>query len=235
MSSDIEKLAAALHALADDSSGLAHGLTESRARVKSLVQQVSQLRVEGVDIRPVVDALLRAETRTQQAIERLRDLRTQGHDFANRLVTGGGGASAAVQPAASDLSNDPANAALGARLDELGLRLAPVDSFDFSDNPILGWNKGATAEDTRWAVERWNDTIAPGIATGATRSDFEDYDNRSGAAPMRKLAMVWDVFLGSDPIKPDASGPGGKSGLVGGRHRIAMARLAGVRFLPVRK
>lgn len=229
MASALENLAASLRALGDDQSAQSELVSISRA-VSDLAQRAHAIRVEGVDTRAVSAALEDAVTAMRNAVADLRTLRLHAHSFADALAAGGGTASAAPSTAAPS-APDPA---LVAGLDSLGLDLLPVSVFDFSSNPITSWNH-ASPEDHSWAMARWSDTIAPGLASGATREDFEEMDRASGAGDNRRLAMVWDMFLGSDAITPEPPGEDGMRDVTDGRHRIATARALGVLFLPVRR
>ncbi|MCW2695095.1 MAG: hypothetical protein JWR62_180 [Modestobacter sp.] len=150
-----------------------------------------------------------------------------GDRAAMDAVRGDGGA-------AADLRNVPENAALAEQLSARGLRLGAVEEFDFADNPVLGYRPSGPAEDIGYAVQRWDDTIAPGLATGATREDFAAHDARHGLAGHESLAGVWDYFLGSDAIKSGGVRPNGKLDVTGGRHRLEQARLLGIHHLPFR-
>ncbi|WP_370895063.1 hypothetical protein [Janibacter sp. GXQ6167] len=137
--------------------------------------------------------------------------------------------------AANDRSNSPENEALTSALAEKGLSLEPVDRFDYSDNPVLGYRESAPPEDVAYAVNAWNDEIAPGIAAGATREDFAAYDQEHGLEGQRQLAGVYDYMLGGDAIKSGGEREDGSLDVTGGRHRLEQARLNGVQYLPVRK
>ena len=131
---------------------------------------------------------------------------------------------------APDLGNSPENGALTSALAERGLSLEPVDRFDYSDNPVLGYRESAPPEDVAYAVNAWNDQIAPGIATGATREDFAAYDQAHGLEGQQQLAGVYDYML-KDPIHGDIRADG-TIDPGGGRHRLEQASLNGVRFVP---
>jgi hypothetical protein len=136
--------------------------------------------------------------------------------------------------AATDLRNAPDNAALADQLSARGLRLGAVDDFDFRDNPVLGYRESAPPQDIAYAVQRWDDTIAPGLATGATREDFAAYDDQHGLVGHQRLSGVWDYFLGDDAIKSGGLKPNGKLDVNGGRHRLTQAGLLGITHLPFR-
>jgi hypothetical protein len=233
MASDIQKLSAALLSVTRDASGMAAALGGSVRQVESLVSRADAIRLEEVDTRHLRDALLDASTKLSAAVDQMQTLRAHATGFAASLTSDRGSNSSQASIGSSTLLAPPNP--FDRELSDRGLELVDVDEFDFADNPITDWDKSDGEENTRWAVERWNDTIAPGIASGATRQDFENYDNLHGAGDWRKLAMVWDMFLGNDPIVAGGAGPNGKLGVVGGRHRIQAAIAVGVRFLPVRR
>lgn len=137
--------------------------------------------------------------------------------------------------APADLGNSPENEALTSALADKGLSLEPVERFDYSDNPILGYRESAPPEDVAYAVNAWNDQVAPGIAAGATREDFVAYDQEHGLEGHQQLAGVYDYMLGGDAIKSGGEREDGLLDVTGGRHRLEQARLNGVHHLPVRK
>ena len=245
MASGLQRLHSELSAISRDASGLAISLDSAVREIDQLLDQTNGIRVEGVDTRRVQGSLQEASRKLKEAVDQVHTLRALGDGYAGSLTSGyaatrstvsGTSVAAAAQapdPGADTLADPPADT-LSDTLAARGLQLVDVNSFDFTDNPIGDWNKSDGEENVGWAVERWNDSIAPGIAAGATRADFEDYDNRTGAPEWRRLANVWDMFLGDDPIKQGGVGANGKMSVTGGRHRIQAALSAGIRFLPAR-
>ncbi len=122
-----------------------------------------------------------------------------------------------------------------------GMGLADVDvsSADLDESPILDDNgsqgtfgKGGLGRaDYRWAVQTWNDTVGPGVASGKTREDFMARDAQSSAQPLRRTADVYDMFLGTDRIRADRQHDGSLN-IVNGRHRLLIARELGIKNLP---
>lgn len=120
-----------------------------------------------------------------------------------------------------------------------GLSTVDVSAADLDENPILDdhgsqgpFGKGGlTRADYRWAVQTWNDTVGPGVASGKTRDDFAARDARSNAQPLRRTADVFDMFLGSDRIRADRR-PDGSLNITNGRHRLLIARELGIKNLP---
>lgn len=135
----------------------------------------------------------------------------------------------------ADLGNSPENEALTSALADKGLSLERVERFDYRDNPILGYRESAPPEDVAYAVNAWNDQVAPGIAAGAAREDFAAYDQEHGLEGHQQLAGVYDYMLGDDAIKSGGERENGLLDVTGGRHRLEQARLNGVQYLPVRK
>lgn len=121
----------------------------------------------------------------------------------------------------------------------MGLTEVDVRSADLAENPILDDNSsqgsfgkgGLSRADYRWAVQTWNDTVGPGLASGQTREDFAARDARSNAPPLRRTADVYDIFLGTSRIRIDHQ-PDGSLNVVNGRHRLMIARELGIRSLP---
>ncbi|MBX3100672.1 MAG: hypothetical protein KF761_13970 [Salinibacterium sp.] len=234
MASDLQQLADALRAFSHDTSRVSRDLTSSYKELGYVLRQASELRVDGVDTRKVIDALVDAQNLLARAIEHATNLGTSSRGFADHLATSGGSGGSAQTRPPPGLLNDASNNELTSKLSDLGFELVAVDSFDFAPDAVLGWNHGATPDDAAWAVSQWDTTLAPGIATGATRADFEDYDNKTAAPAMRRLASVWDMFFGSEAMVRDPQASG-RNRITNGQHRIASARAAGIRFLPVKK
>jgi hypothetical protein len=233
LASELQKLHDELSAICRDASGLILSLDSAVNEINNLSLQTNRIRVEGVDTRRLQGSLGEAVGKLRAAVDEVHNLQALGDGYAGSLASGYAAARSTVSESSAAVVA-PAPDALVDTLTARGLELVDVSSFDFEDNPIGDWNKSEGEENARWAVERWNDSIAPGIAAGATRADFEDYDNRTGAPERRRLANVWDMFLGGDPIKSGGIGPNGKMTVTGGRHRIQAALSAGIRFLPVR-
>jgi hypothetical protein len=139
-----------------------------------------------------------------------------------------------VVPASSSGSGDSSskcgNAGVRGQLSEIG-----VDHLDYSNNPIRdGFGRGGLNRgDYRWAVEAWDTKVKPALARGAGRDELAARDAASNARPLRRLADVHDIFLGSDAIAVSRMS-NGKLDVQNGRHRIEVAREMGVKSLPVR-
>jgi hypothetical protein len=105
-----------------------------------------------------------------------------------------------MQSGDSSLQNSPDNQQLVGALAEKGFELQPIDKLDYRDNPILNYRESAPPEDIGYAVRTWNEQIAPGIANGAAREDFEQWDRDHDLQGHERLAGVYDYFLGDDAI-----------------------------------
>jgi hypothetical protein len=129
--------------------------------------------------------------------------------------------------------------ASGGPLASMGLADFDVSAAYLDENPILDDDRprpifgkgGLSRADYRWAVQTWNDTVGPGVASGKTREDFAERDARSNAQPLRRTADVYDMFLGTDRIRADRQ-PDGSLNIVNGRHRLLIARELGIKNLP---
>jgi len=127
----------------------------------------------------------------------------------------------------------------GSSLASMGLADLDVSAADLDENPVLDDDRakatfgkgGLNRADYRWAVQTWNDTVGPGVASGKTREDFAERDSRSNAQPLRRTADVYDVFLGTDRIRADRRSDGSLN-IVNGRHRLLIARELGIKSLP---
>lgn len=107
-----------------------------------------------------------------------------------------------------------------------------VADVNYEDNPILDGfhHKGAEPEDYEWAVRSFDEVVRPEVDGGATREDLEAIDSMNGNQPMRELANVHDMFLGSNPIRLEVREDGSLNP-IDGRHRIEMARRLGINTL----
>jgi hypothetical protein len=116
-----------------------------------------------------------------------------------------------------------------------GLTEVTVAEAGFADNPIVGefGRDGLTRADYRWAVTQWDEVIRPGLDRGMTRDDFAAKDAARAAPPLRRLALVHDIFLGSKAIVVKRL-PDGTIDVTSGRHRLTVARELGVTSLPAR-
>jgi len=115
-----------------------------------------------------------------------------------------------------------------------GLSEVPLAEISFADNPILGdfGRGGATMADYRWAVETWETTVRPGVAAGLSRDDFALRDSERSAPPLRRTADVYDLFLGDTDRLRLGRQPNGGYDVIGGRHRVQVARDLGLQSLP---
>jgi hypothetical protein len=120
-------------------------------------------------------------------------------------------------------------------LTSAGLADVSVAEAGFADNPIVGefGRDGLTRADYRWAVTQWDEVIRPGLDRGMTRDDFAAKDAARDAPPLRRLAFVYDIFLGSETIVVNRL-PDGTIDVTNGRHRLTVARELGVTSLPAR-
>lgn len=127
----------------------------------------------------------------------------------------------------------------GGSLASMGLAELDVSAADLDENPILDGDRsreafgkgGLSRADYRWAVQTWNDTVGPGVASGKTREQFADRDERSSAKPLRRTADVYDLFAGTDRIRVDRRADGSLN-VINGRHRLLIARELGIKTLP---
>lgn len=244
-------------AAAEGSKALADAAVRTCAnKVGALEVSLASLR-KGEDRRPLELRLLRA----RESLQAARQAATKIDDVSRRLSalqrTHTQRAATLANEARADLARragelesyrvldgavtgcsvTSANAAGGAAspaLATVGLGEVDVESATFTDNPILGdfGRGGATRADYRWAVQTWDDVVGPGVSRGMTRDDFERRDHEQGAAPLRRTAAVYDMFLGDlDRIRASRR-PDGTFEVVNGRHRLQIAHELGVRSLP---
>jgi hypothetical protein len=114
-----------------------------------------------------------------------------------------------------------------------GLSDLDVAQAGFADNPITGTfgRGGATRADYLWALSAWDETVRPGLDRGLNRDDFAARDAARRAPPLRRTADVYDMFLGSDPIRVERR-PDGSVTVLNGRHRLQIAGELGITRLP---
>lgn len=151
--------------------------------------------------------------------------RTSALDSYRAAVSGGGSGASSVS------QNSGGGDSI---ISSMGLASIDVSAADFRDNPVIGQfgRGGTTRADYRWAVQTWDEVVGPGVARGMTRSDFEARDSARCAAPLRRTAAVYDMFLGdTDRIRVSRRSDGSLD-VTNGRHRLEVARELGVRSLP---
>lgn len=180
-------------------------------------------------IRSRVNALQRSHAQSAEATvsaARADLLRRASELGSYRSVGGGGGGGASAG------SPGPSGGG-GSWMSSMGLSSIDVGSVDFSDNPIQGefGRGGATRADYRWAVQTWDEIVGPGVEKGMTRDDFVARDTARGAPPRRRSADVYDMFTGDDRIRLSRR-VDGSFDVIGGRHRLAVARELGIKSLP---
>ena len=148
------------------------------------------------------------------------------------------GTAVGLQPAAvrvgvaAQADDDGVGGHLGGLLEAKGLALVDVADATWADNPVTSYAK-ANRSDYSWAVERWDAIVRPLLERGGTREDLEAQDGRAHAPPLRRLADVHDLMLGSEQIVVEPRAGGGWE-VINGRHRLEAARQCGVKQLPAR-
>lgn len=203
------------------------------ARAKDAHEQAKRASVRVNDVAASVSQLSRSHITTAES--QVASARAQLSAMSRALEgyrsagTGIGGGSSGGSAASTH----------GGSLTGMGLTDVDVSSADLAENPILDDNGsqrafgkgGLSRADYRWAVQTWNDTVGPGVASGKTREYFAARDAQSNAQPLRRTADVYDIFLGTDRIRADRQ-PDGSLNIVNGRHRLLIARELGIKNLP---
>lgn len=234
MSSELEKLAQIVRTVGDRAGPVNQALDAAKLTARRLAAGVPRTGSAG----GAAGSLYNASVACEEASRHLHSFGDGCRAFADRLVAGGssttGGGSGRRATAGLDTDNSPENAALVDALARQGFELGAVGDFDYEDNPVLEYRK-APPEDIAYAVQTWNDQVAPGIASGATREDFEAWDQANGLTGHQRLAGVYDYFLGSDAIHSGGTTPRGGLDVGGGRHRLDQAKALGVKYLPFRR
>lgn len=159
------------------------------------------------------------------------DLRRRlGHLTSYRATGGAPGSTSGVH------AGGTGEGASAAAVRALGMEDVGLGSVDFSDNPITGslGHGGASVVDYRWAVETWEGVVRAGVGRGLKRDDFAARDEARGAAPMRRTADVYDLFLGDTDRIVLSKRADGTYDVVNGRHRVEAARQLGINSLPAR-
>lgn len=114
-------------------------------------------------------------------------------------------------------------------LEEIGLDQVEVERGVLES----GGKGGAVAKDYLWACSAWESEVRPKLAEGCKREYFEEVDSSKNAAELRKLAFVYDLFLGGDRIVL-SEGADGVFTITNGRHRLEAAKILGIERLPAR-
>jgi hypothetical protein len=206
-------------------------------RIAEVALQVGRLQHSHVRTAETSVTAARADiSRRVTALEAYRAVRN-GADAGSALV-GIVGALSAVSAAGAALtamttsSGSPVTRS-PTWLARCGLADIEVARADFSDNPIAGsfGRGGLTRADYRWAVTTWEQVVRPGLDRGMSRDDFAARDGTRGAPPFRRTADVYDMILGSDPLRVEQRADGTLN-VINGRHRIEIARELGVIHLP---
>jgi hypothetical protein len=208
-----------------DTRAIDREIVEAQARLRTAQQAAARV----ADVVQKVGVLQRNHARsaeTQIGAARADLSRRGGHLTAYR-ASGGGGGNGSGGSSSSSGTGTP-------WLSGTGLSDVDVTAADFSDNPILGsFGRGDTSRaDYRWAVETWDGVVRPGLARGMTRADFEARDAQRGAAPLRRTAAVYDMFLGDTDRLRLSRKADGSLNVTNGRHRIEIARELGISNLP---
>jgi ParB-like chromosome segregation protein Spo0J len=148
-------------------------------------------------------------------------------------VIGAAGASAVSALAATAGPAAPSAAGSAGWLADHGLTDIDVAEAGFADNPITGsfGRGGRTRADYRWAVTTWDQVVRPGLDRGMCRDDFAARDAARGSTPPRRSADVYDMFLGTGPVRVERLADG-RLNVIDGRHRLAAAGELGVTHLP---
>lgn len=218
-SRDARELAAGLHR-----QSVALARAASRAATV-----VSETRDTG-GARGAAVALQAASRATELASLQLERAATSGDEFAARHA--GGSAGHSGEPGTR--SDAPAPSGSDRYLADRGLAEFNVSDADYSDNPIVGSfarSQDMSRDDYVWAAQTWDEVVRPGLERGLTRDDFAAMDTARGAPPLRRAADVFDMFLGSMPIRLERRADGTLH-VIGGRHRIDVALELGIRRLP---
>jgi hypothetical protein len=232
--SEIIRLASAIHNLCDDVDKQGAGVFDALRKVSSLSERAAGIRVEGVQTGSLIRALAEARLKCEDTRTALAPTIAGGKEYAAQLAGNSGALSTGVPSGVAfrgDGSPAPAGGGLAVALSDRGMELVDVNEVDLAGEPVVDWRNDTAEADIRWAVQRWDDTVAPGIDRGLTLEDFRAQDAASGAGDRRKLGDVWEMFLGDRRIKVDRR-PDGRIDIDGGHHRFQMARQLGIRFLP---
>jgi hypothetical protein len=160
------------------------------------------------------------------------------------VVTAAAGALGGLAIAVTGATSAAARAALGATAEAPaeggaawlatgGLSDFDIAEADLADNPVTGsFGRGGLGRaDYRWALTTWDQVVRPGLDRGMTRNDFAARDAARDAPPLRRTADVYDMFLGSDPIRVERR-PDGTLDVINGRRRIEIAADLGLTTLP---
>lgn len=230
---ELARAEAALRSADEQSQAACRAAVQRAEAEKVKAEAARRLTIQATDTNIAASRRLAAET-DRNVARGLFELRQLG-DAVDRYTADGkliGGLGGTAITGATSAAPSPGGS-LDAALSERGMELVDVAAAAYTDNPVLDFNHGAGPSDYRWLVEKWDSVIGPGVAAGMTREDFEAMDNASGNKDMRRLAVGYDMMLGSEAIVLDRL-PDGSFDVVSGRHRLDAAKELGIRHLPAK-
>jgi hypothetical protein len=214
----------------------ARPLRQKLNRALACHQTALQASAQVAEVARRVAVLRRQHSQQADAMvgEARADLLRRMGDLDSYRAAGAGGGLAGSGSAGGVPASVLAPGAGGAAwLGGLGMSEIDIETVNFTDNPIQGkfGKGGASRADYRWAVQTWCEYVGLGAARGMTRDDFVARDEAQGAGPLRRSTDVYDMFLGDDRIRVSKRADGSFD-VVGGRHRLEIARDLGIGSLP---
>jgi hypothetical protein len=115
---------------------------------------------------------------------------------------------------------------------ERGIQLVRLDLIDLSDSyvqELSDYKKVAYATMVE-GIQKFAEVVLPAVRNGANAGYFDELDRQNGMAYEHGYRRVYDAFYGSDPIRLEKIGNSYK--VVGGYHRLAIARQLGLAEIP---
>lgn len=225
MPSELESLAAQIRQVAAEANRVVAALVSHGQEVRALISQTPTTQVSSS--RAAKEALFEARQALEQASDQMHQFTMTAGRFADGLVSGHGGANtvaSTLHVVSSDGLPD-------------GFSMVSLEAIDSEDREITeaDFTKGSSPEDLTWALEAFQDVIAPGISGGQTLDDFRQMDAQQGLTGTRSYGETYSSLLGTSPrvIKLVPTGDG-RFTVKNGYHRIWLARRIGLTHLPAR-
>lgn len=111
--------------------------------------------------------------------------------------------------------------------------LSMVDMDTCSVTSPADFKKGYSPKDLAWALDAFDQVIAPGLAEGKTKSDFQAMDQAAGRKGTRSYADTYAGFLEDAHVKLNMQ-PNGLYEIANGQHRIWVASRIGRTDIPAK-
>lgn len=230
MPSDLERLSAAIHDVADAGKSTGHAIQAAESEVLRILGQLPTTNPPSS--RALREALYTAQRALAQAGTVLHDFNSTTARFADGLAQGGGTGAGGAGSRHVGTERNTEGAALPG-----GVSMVALSDIDDSDRSLseANFTKGHSPDDLAWAHEAFREVVLPGVRAGKTIDDFRDLDATRGLMGTRSYASTYSGFFGDDDAIRLEALPGGGYHPENGYHRLWVARRLGLTHIPARK